>query len=585
MNFTIGISTMTQNQSYRLKEWILYYNKLGFNKFIIYLDNCTDNSKSILENLKNEYNFDIDIYLTEEFDDKTIFNIHWTERSHYMYTYTINKYKHLDWLAFIELDEFILPQSKDFNLKLFFKSIDTKCVYVNSWDFKSPPFNEKKPILGQSYECWTDEERYNNGYRWRGKSIIKPMEFLKCIDAHHFMQIDNTVSKEFKYGRNLLQIYHGKEVYIDDNIMRICHFRNHTPYSNNYINVKDKITKNICIIGAGWYGCYIAEYLLEHFNHLNITLIDEKNDIFEGSSSNNQNRLHLGFHYPKCSITRNKCEENFNKFINKYTDSILSINNNYYVISNKSIINYDNYIKLYDINDYNIIENKLFTNIDNNIINTQEMYIDFVKIKQNFKNKFKSKFQDKIKFLFNYKVNDIKNYNNEIIINNDIKFDKVFNCTYNQIQKNETYINLNIIYEKCLTLLYKKKNNIEFDCLTIMDGEFSSIYYYKDDIYTLTNVKYTPLIKSNVFEDIKNYNNYNLKKNIKLFEEDIINYYPEFKINFEYYNFYESFKCKNINDNDSRDININIDENIFNVWCGKISLIFEMNKYIDKFIY
>jgi len=590
MEYTISISTMTQNQSSRLKEWILYHNNLGFNKFIIYLDKCTDNSKYILENLKREYNIDIDIYLTEEFDDKTIFNIHWIERSHYMYTYTINKYKYLNWIAFIEVDEFILPLSNYFNLKSFFKSIDTKCVYVNSWDFK-PPFNENQPILEQSYECWTDEERYNNGYRWRGKSIIKPTEFLKCMDAHHFMQIDSTVSKEFKYERNLLQIYHGKEVYIDDNIMRICHFINHTPYSNNYINIKDKFIiniKNICIVGGGWYGCYIAEYLLDNFTNLNITLIDERTDIFEGSSYNNQNRLHLGFHYPKCSITRNKCKENFNKFINKYTDSILPINNNYYVISNKSNIDYDNYIKLYDVNDYNLIENTLFTNIDKNIINTKEMYIIFFKIKQNFKNKF----QDKIKFLFNYKVNDIQKFNNEIIINNDIKFDKVFNCTYNQLQiinnKNNTNNdtnNNNIIYEKCLTLLYKKKNNIDFDCLTIMDGEFSSIYYYKDDLYTLTNVKYTPLIKSKNFEDIKNYNNYNLEEKIKLFEEDIVEYYPDFKNNFEYYNKFESFKCKNINDDDSRDININIEENIFNVWCGKISLLFEMDKYIDKFIY
>ena len=599
MDYTIGIATMTQNQASRLKEWILYHYNMGFNKFIIYLDKCTDNSKTILENLIIDYNIDIDIYLTEEFSDKSIFNIHWVKRSHYMYTNTINKYKDLNWIAFIEVDEFILPQLKDFNLKLYLQKCDTKCIYVNSWDFKGP-FDENKPILGQSYECWTDEERYNNGYKWIGKSIIKPSHFLKCMDAHHFMQIDNTVSKEFKYERNLLQVYHGKEVYIDDTIMRICHYRNHTPFSTNYIAIKDKIVKNICIIGGGWYGCYIAEYLLEHFNYLNITILDEKNDIFEGSSSNNQNRLHLGFHYPKCDITKNKCKLYYTKFVNKYKEVILPINKNYYVISSKSSINYDNYIKLYDINDYTIIENKLFTNIDNNIINTKEMYIDFNKVKTYFK----TKFTNKINFIFNYKVNNLNNSNGEVIINNDIKFDKVFNCTYNQLNiidnnidnnnidnNDNNNIDNNVIYEKCLTLLYKKKENIEFDCLTIMDGEFSSLYFYKDDLYTLTNVKHTPLIKSNKFEDIQNYNTYNLQEKIYLFEQNIIEYYPYFKENFEYYNFFESFKCKNNNnkddnDNDknSRDININIKENIFNAWCGKISLVFNLDKHIDKFI-
>ena len=137
-------------------------------------------------------------------------------------------------------------------------------------------------------------------------------------------------------------------------------------------NINNSTIKNICIIGGGWYGCYIAEYLLEHFNYLNITIIDEKHDIFEGSSSNNQNRLHLGFHYPKCDITKNKCKLYYTKFVNKYKEVILPINKNYYVISSKSTIDYDNYIKLYDINDYSIIENKLFTNIDNNIINTNK---------------------------------------------------------------------------------------------------------------------------------------------------------------------------------------------------------------------
>jgi hypothetical protein len=217
------------------------------------------------------------------------------------------------------------------------------------------------------------------------------------------------------------------------------------------------------------------------------------------------------------------------------------------------------------------------------------MYIDFIKVK----NYFKTKFLNKINFIFNYKVNNFNNINGKVIINNNLKFDKVFNCTYNQLKliDNDFNNDNNIIYEKCLTLLYKKKANIEFDCLTIMDGEFSSIYFYKDNLYTLTNVKYTPLIKSNNFKDIQNYNNYNLQEKIYLFEQNIIEYYPDFKDNFEYYNFFESFKCKNNNNNDNnndnndtRDININIKENIFNVWCGKISLVFNLDTYIDKFI-
>lgn len=47
----------------------------------------------------------------------------------------------------------------------------------------------------------------------------------------------------------------------------------------------------IAIIGAGWIGCHLAHKLK---NNHKITIYD-KEDIFSGSSSNNQNRLHLGF--------------------------------------------------------------------------------------------------------------------------------------------------------------------------------------------------------------------------------------------------------------------------------------------------
>ena len=331
---------------------------------------------------------------------------------------------------------------------------------------------------------------------------------------------------------------------------------------------------NIAIIGGGWYGCFITEYLLENYNNLNITIIEKNDDIFKGSSYYNQNRLHLGFHYPRSSITRQKCKKNFDIFCNKYKNIIEDTKKNYYVVANNSNINFENFITQYD--NYNILPNTFLNNIENDIINSNEKYINFIKAKQYFKDKF----SNKINFKYNYTVHNITNNNGIVKINYELEYNKVFNCTYNQIHSTT-----DVIYEKCLTLIYTKINEVPFDCLTIMDGMYSSIYKYFDNKYSLTNVQYTPLITSiNNFDDVKNYNEYNLNEKIELFEQNIIHFYPDFKKNFIYDHFYESFKCKNISDNDNRDINIDINENIFNVWCGKISLIFELNDYIDKFI-
>jgi hypothetical protein len=575
----IAICTMTKNQEKRLSEWILYHYSIGFNKFIFYLDNCTDNSNNVLINIRNEFLFDIDIYLTE--DNKNIQSMHWINRSHYVYTETINNYNYIDWIAFIEVDEFIFPQNKNFSLHKYLKEINSKSLYINSWDYKPPPFDYDKPILKQSNQCWTDEERFMNGYKWRGKSVIQPKYFKCCMDAHHFMQKDGNISIEFKINRGLLQVYHGNEVYIDDNILRIGHFRNHTPYSNNYI-IKNNII-NLCIIGSGWYGCYIAEYLLDNYENINITIVEKNDDIFNESSLKNQNRLHLGFHYTLCEKTRNKCKKYFTYFLNKYKQFVKSFKNNYYLLSNNSQFKFDEYIKLYSLEDFNLIDNNLFENIYIKIINTKEMYIDF----NGIKNYFKKKFDNRIKFILNYNVSEIKNKNGLVFIkstNNQINvFNKVFNCTYNQLKNTD-----NIIYEKCLTLLYKQIDKIDFDCITVVDGDFCSLYYYNEinnnKIYTLTSVKYTPLIKSNDFKEVSTFTNYSISEKIKLFENDIKHYFPNFNEKFEYYDNYISYKCKNICDNNSRDINYNIDENIFNVWSGKISFIFDTNKNIDKFM-
>jgi L-2-hydroxyglutarate oxidase LhgO len=91
------------------------------------------------------------------------------------------------------------------------------------------------------------------------------------------------------------------------------------------------MTKNIIIIGGGWYGCHIASILKEY--NFNITIIEKNNTIFDNSSYYNQNRLHLGYHYCRNYSTRQLCKKSYYLFINKYNHLIDTIINNYYVIS------------------------------------------------------------------------------------------------------------------------------------------------------------------------------------------------------------------------------------------------------------
>jgi hypothetical protein len=222
----LAIATMTKNQSNRLKEWVLYHNSLGFNKFIIFLDNCTDNSAEVLNFIDG---VDIDVFFTSKINDGKYMNKHWIKRSHNMYDYVLEKYSWIDWIAFIEVDEFIVQQEENVFLFDFLESTDSSSIYINSWDMK-PPFDEDRAILGQSKMIWTDRQRYESDHRYRGKSIIRPSQFEKCIDAHHFKHKEFGVSKDFKSPHvDFLQVNQSKEVLIDDNKFRIYHYRNHTP--------------------------------------------------------------------------------------------------------------------------------------------------------------------------------------------------------------------------------------------------------------------------------------------------------------------------------------------------------------------
>ena len=102
----------------------------------------------------------------------------------------------------------------------------------------------------------------------------------------------------------------------------------------------------ICIIGAGWFGCYLGLKLQEN-NH-KVKVFEKKNDIFLNSSGNNQNRLHLGFHYPRSHKTIDISKNGFKKFKKEFSFLTKKIKDNIYSISSSknSKINFDKYCSL-----------------------------------------------------------------------------------------------------------------------------------------------------------------------------------------------------------------------------------------------
>lgn len=337
------------------------------------------------------------------------------------------------------------------------------------------------------------------------------------------------------------------------------------------------MTKDIIIIGTGWFGLHTALLLEQKYN---VLILEKNSKIFNNSSYFNQNRLHLGYHYPRSYKTREICLKGYTKFIEKYRELVDFIDNNYYCISNDSLIDYDTYKQIYNTSNYkhSFIKNNLFNNIDGDIINTQEKIINSNRAEQFFIKNIKSEIK------FNYNVKKIIQKDNKVIINDDLSCDLLFDCTYNQLElSNKKYI-----YESVISLLYERINYDEdYDSLTIMDGTFFSLFPrdIHKKLYTLTHVKYTPYNKSNKFEDLDLVINIETVHNIKdNMENEVKNYIPNFTKKFKYISYFTSYKCKLISNNDSRDCIIEKNNNIISVNCGKIIGIFELEDYIKNIL-
>ncbi|MDD5407047.1 MAG: FAD-dependent oxidoreductase [Sulfurovaceae bacterium] len=322
---------------------------------------------------------------------------------------------------------------------------------------------------------------------------------------------------------------------------------------------------SIAIIGSGWYGAHIGVKMLE--KGCSVLIYEKNNEIFNGASSFNQNRLHLGFHYPRSSDTRKLCREGYDKFIKEYGFCVHDIKNNIYLIAKESLVDYKTYLGIYNYEEINYRQCESlneFNNIQGGIC-VDEKFIDPLVAKHYFSKKLANV------------IRLGKNISN--VYELSLGFDYVYDCTYNALGLMSDFNNYNVIYELTLSLLYK--SNITDTAYTIMDGEFGSVYPYDihNDLFSLTSVKYTPLIKTQNYNDINNYvvdenHIYHLRD---LMEADIIKYIPSFTRDFKYHSFFVSYKCKINNPSDSRELVTKQTINIHTVVCGKITGIFELD--------
>lgn len=103
----------------------------------------------------------------------------------------------------------------------------------------------------------------------------------------------------------------------------------------------------VAVIGAGIFGCTISLSLSDV--GFRVIILERKGSPLEGASWNNQNRLHLGFHYPRDLATARQCARGFQKFVDAFPGSISGdFPNAYFISSSGSLTSPEDYLRFCD---------------------------------------------------------------------------------------------------------------------------------------------------------------------------------------------------------------------------------------------
>ena len=158
--------------------------------------------------------------------------------------------------------------------------------------------------------------------------------------------------------------------------------------------------KKIAIIGSGFFGIASSLILSKKYK---IDLYEKEKKILNGASSSNQFRFHLGYHYPRSRKTLLEVQKTNKDFIRFYGNSIFGKTYNYYGVSKKktktSFKKYINFLKKNKLY-YKKINLKEFSKHVEGSIVSNEMNLNFFKIKKVIEKKLKYRVKEKRISLF-----------------------------------------------------------------------------------------------------------------------------------------------------------------------------------------
>lgn len=313
--------------------------------------------------------------------------------------------------------------------------------------------------------------------------------------------------------------------------------------------------KPITIVGGGWFGCHIAASLLKR--GIEFTLVEQADRLFAGASGHNQNRLHLGFHYPRSAITRRQSYEGYYKFREAYPSLSRHLGVNAYAVANDSLMDFESYVSVmgrqhaFQLTDPAMLQ---LANVEGCVL-TEERMIRTDEARQCFTKLLQNHVQ------FNTRLEAAP-------------AGTLINCTYQAPGRQ---------YEPCLVLVYQTTLH---RAITIVDGPFYSIYPAGVGVSTLYGVQESRLGTWPTHAHAQNrlavVNEDEVRRKRWDMEAGVSKYCPAFQELYTYTGWYGSIRCLEKNQADARVCHVRQQGDVIHVLSGKIDSIFYAEQEVLK---
>lgn len=264
---------------------------------------------------------------------------------------------------------------------------------------------------------------------------------------------------------------------------------------------------DVLIIGAGFYGCYLAEYFAN--KGLSVTLLDKEPDLMTRASFANQARVHNGYHYPRSVLTALKSRISFPRFVSEFKDCIDDEFEKYYLIGKPlSKVTGKQFTAFCDrigapYYPAETTVTKLFNSAYvETSFKTIEYAFDSLKLRGMMKGRLEAA---NVRVITSTEVLRVSRSDSGLLSDcldlasntiSTLNSDKVFNCTYsmlNHVVSNSKIPQIPLKHEMTEMCLIDVPDELKRLGITVMCGPFfSTMPFPSTNAHSLSHVRYTP---------------------------------------------------------------------------------------------